>query len=145
MKKRKVCERPADVSKEDLRVRSLWSLACLGSSIFVVSFLSFRRSRGGRAPLFWKSWPRLEGVVSPFFSGEPVGRKNRNWFWCIHLFVSRTSTGDGCPRASDVKRFFFFESDSSEHVLTNLERSEHVGASRQGGDLEYVHERLHVA
>ena len=30
-----------------------------------------------------ESCPRLEGVVPPFFSGELVGRKDRNWFWCV--------------------------------------------------------------
>ena len=85
MKKRKKCERPADVSKEDLRVRSLRSLACLGSSIFCCFFFIFPKVERRACTTFFfdESWPRLEGVVSLFFSGEPVGRKNRNWFWCL--------------------------------------------------------------
>ena len=54
-----------------------------------------------------EKWARLEGVVSPFFSGE-LGKDAPNLFWyLLFLFVSRTGTGDGFfllePRASVLK------------------------------------------
>ena len=52
----------------------------------------------------------LEGVVLPFFGGEPLGRKCRQLVLVLtfRLLDSRTGTGDGClfllePRASDSK------------------------------------------
>ena len=45
-------------------------------------YISEGRKEGVRH-LLNVSWLWLEGVVSPFFSGEPVGRKHRNWFWCM--------------------------------------------------------------
>ena len=53
---------------------------CLCLCFFVYIF---RGRKEGVDHLLNESWLRLEGVVSLFFSGESVGRKHRNWFWCM--------------------------------------------------------------
>ena len=57
-----------------------------------------------------ESWPRLEGVVSPFFSGKLEGKETPKLVLvrAFHLLVCRTGTGDGCMfllelRASESK------------------------------------------
>ena len=67
------------------------------ASLFFKKYFSEGRKEGVYHILF-ESWPRLEGVVSPFFSGELMGRRQRKLVLvrAFHLLVCRTSTGDGC-------------------------------------------------
>ena len=71
MKKRKECERPADVSKEDLRVRNLWSLACLSSSIFVVSFFTLPKVERRACTTFFYELATAGRSGFPFLQLKP--------------------------------------------------------------------------
>ena len=56
-----------------------------------------------------ESWPRLEGVISPFFSGELVGRRHQIGFGACLSFVGKSDQHWFTvafllePRASDSK------------------------------------------